>query len=165
MSGYIYTTKLICLRKQFLALWPWDITRIFCVFKVIIKWDNLKKSEICTAAYRSSASRARCQKPALFALQPVLRVCACLCRHRACWHHVRSLSQAEGAHFGTIYVVFSGWSEPWSKLRCQLYLGFLLEETSLLIQKGAWKGPGIPSLWITRNRGWGPPLLNSIEAT
>lgn len=43
MSGYIYITKLFCLGKQFLCLRPWDITRLFCVFKVIIKWDNLKK--------------------------------------------------------------------------------------------------------------------------
>ena len=61
-----------------------------------------KKGEICTAAYQSSVSRARCQKHALLALQPVLRVRACLCGHRALWHRVRSLSQAEGAPFGTI---------------------------------------------------------------
>lgn len=45
-SDYIYITKFICFRKQFLALWSWDITRIFCVCKVIIKWDNLKKKEM-----------------------------------------------------------------------------------------------------------------------
>lgn len=91
--GYTYITKLISLRKLFLALHPWDITKTFYVFKVIIKWDNLKKKcEICTAAYWSSVSRAQCKKDALLALQPVLRVYACLCGHRACWHHVRRLS-------------------------------------------------------------------------
>lgn len=68
-----------------------------------------------------------------------LRVCACLCGHGACWHHVRSLSEAKGARFGTIYFMFSACSEPWSKLACQLSLGFLLEQTSVLAQRGAWE--------------------------
>lgn len=133
---------------------------------MIIKWDNLKKkkSEICTAAYWSSVSRAQCQKDALLALQPVLRVYACLCGHRACWHHVRRLSQTEGAHFGTTYFMFSAWSEPWSKLLHQLCPGFLLEGVSLLTWKGAWKGPVTPEVWITSNPGWEACLLNSLDS-
>lgn len=164
-SGYTYFTKLISLRKQFLALYPWDITETFYVFEVIIKWDNLKKKcEICTAAYWSSVSRAQCQKDALLALQPVLRVCACLCGHRACWHRVRCLSQTEGARFGTTYFVFSAWSEPRSKLLHQPCPGVLVEGASLLTWKGAWKGRATPKVWITSNPGWEARLLNSVNA-
>lgn len=127
------------------------------------KRDNLKKKgEICTAASWSSASRARCQERALLALQPVLRVCACLCGHGACWHHVRSLSEAKGARFGTIYFMFSACSEPWSKLACQLSLGFLLEQTSVLSEE-----PGKPWNACTRNKqhlGWAARLLSSPGA-
>lgn len=114
-----------------------------------------------TAAFPEQGAKGR---QALLALQHVLRVCTCLCGHRACWHQVRSLSQAKGAQFGTIYFVFFAWSKPWSKLPCQLCSGFLLEETRLLTQKGAWKGPGIPAVRVTGNQGWGTQLINNVEA-
>lgn len=153
LSGYIYIAKLIRLRKQFLALWPWDITRIFCVFKVIIKWDNLKKMSnlYCSLPERVSrspehdAKSMRCLPSSLswgcvlvFAGTGPAGIMSEVC------------PRLKEACLGTIYFMFSAWSEPWSKLLCQLCLGFLLKETSLLIQKGAWKGPGIPALRITK---------------
>lgn len=79
----------------------------------------------------------------------VLRVCARLCGHRARWHHARSLSWAKRARFGTIYFMLSAWSEPWSKLVCQLSLGFLLEQNECIQSARRLGSAGIAAVGIT----------------
>lgn len=164
MPGYISITKAICLRKQFLALRPWDVTRIFCVFKVIIKWDNLKKKcEICTAACRNIISRARLQRHALLALQPVLRgMCLSL------WAQSLLASCQKSV---------TGWRSPvWHHLFCVYCLEWTLQQTSVPTvpwspggnkfthSERACKRPGIPVLRIISNQGWGAFFFNSTEA-
>lgn len=127
MSGYIYITKLICLRKQFLALWPWDITRLFCVFKVIIKWDNLKKKWNLYCSLPEQCLQSTMPKACV--------VCPAACPEGMCL----SL-QAQGP-LASCQKSVPGWRSPfWHHVFCVFWLEWTLKQTT--VPAVPWFPPG-----------------------